>query len=47
MQIADGLDELHRKSVVHRDPKSGNIMLTVANVSLGVRSGIRSPMQPL
>ena len=47
MQIADGLDKLHRKSVVHRDPKPGNFMLTLAKVSLRVRFGIRSHMQPL
>ena len=45
MQIADALDKAHRAGIVHRDVKSGNIMITKSGAKLldfGLaRTGIR------
>jgi serine/threonine protein kinase len=34
MEIADALDKAHRKGVIHRDLKPGNIMLTKSGAKL-------------
>jgi eukaryotic-like serine/threonine-protein kinase len=45
-QIADGLDKAHRTSVVHRDLKPGNIMLTPTGAKL-LDFGLAKPAAPL
>src|SRR5713226_4315123 len=46
MQIADALDKAHRSSVVHRDLKPGNIMLTPTGAKL-LDFGLAKPAVPL
>src|SRR5271167_601746 len=46
MQIADALDKAHRSSVVHRDLKPGNIMLTPTGAKL-LDFGLAKPAAPL
>jgi Tol biopolymer transport system component len=45
-QIADGLDKAHHSSVVHRDLKPGNIMLTATGAKL-LDFGLAKPAVPL
>jgi eukaryotic-like serine/threonine-protein kinase len=45
-QIADALDKAHRSSVVHRDLKPGNIMLTPTGAKL-LDFGLARPVAPL
>jgi eukaryotic-like serine/threonine-protein kinase len=46
MQIADALDRAHRSSVVHRDLKPGNIMLTATGAKL-LDFGLAKSVAPL
>jgi serine/threonine protein kinase/Tol biopolymer transport system component len=46
MQIADALDKAHRNSVVHRDLKPGNIILTATGAKL-LDFGLAKPAVPL
>jgi len=45
-QISDALDKAHRSSVVHRDLKPGNIMLTATGAKL-LDFGLAKPTTPL